>query len=73
MLSIKIKCFNPYTNGYVDKYFDWHKESGRLCEVTPDSAYAAGTSDTLFDAVCDAVALCEKHGLEVDSFTEWEE
>ena len=73
MFSIKVKCFNPYTNKDVDKLFSWHKESGRLCEVTKDSAYAAGTSETLFDAGYDAVVLCEKHGLTVNGIDFWEE
>lgn len=67
MFGIKVKCFNPYTNGYVDKYFDWHKESGRLCEVTKDSAYAAGICDTVEEAMYRAVELCQKHGLIVFS------
>jgi hypothetical protein len=29
MLAIRVKCFNPYTNENVYKFFDWHEESGR--------------------------------------------
>ena len=72
MFVIKVKCFNPYTNENVCKHFDWHEESGRLCEVAKDSVYAAGVSATLFDAMCDAVRLCEKHGLTVKDFEHWE-
>ena len=46
MFTIKVKCFNQYTNENVCKHFEWHEESGRLCEVAKDSAYAAGTCDT---------------------------
>lgn len=63
MLSIKVKCFNPHTNRDVDKLFDWHEESGRLCEVVRDSAYQAGICDTVKEAMCRAVELCQKHGL----------
>lgn len=63
MLSIKVKCFNPYTDKYVDKLFSWHKESGRLCEVTKDSAYAAGICNTVEEAMPRAVELCQEHGL----------
>ena len=63
MLSIKIKCFNPYTNKDVDKLFDWHEESGRLCEVVRDSVYPAGICDTVNEAMYRAVELCQKHGL----------
>lgn len=63
MLDIKVKCFNPYTNRDVDKPFSWHEESGRLCEVTKDSAYAAGTCNTGEEAMHRAVELCQKHGL----------
>lgn len=63
MLSIKVKCFNPYTDRDVDKLFDWHEESGRLCEVVRDSAYPAGICDTVNEAMCRAVELCQKHGL----------
>lgn len=74
MFSIKVKCFNPYTNENVYKLFNWHKESGRLCEVAKDSVYAAGISATLFDAWCDVVKLCEKHGLTVNGLEEyWED
>lgn len=67
MFDIKVKCFNPYTNRDVDKLFSWHKESGRLCEVTKDSAYAAGICDTVEEAMYRAVELCQKHGLIVFS------
>ena len=50
MLSIKVKCFNQYTDRDVDKLFNWHEESGRLCEVASDSAYAAGICDTVGEA-----------------------
>lgn len=63
MLSIKVKCYNPHTNGDVDKLFDWHEESGRLCEVVCDSAYPAGICDTVKEAMYRAVELCQKHGL----------
>ena len=63
MFVIKVKCFNPYTNENVCKHFDWHEESGRLCEVAKDSVYAAGACDTFEDAMCRAVDLCKKHGL----------
>lgn len=68
MFSIKVKCFNQYTDRDVDKLFDWHEESGRLCEVAKDSVYAAGTCDTFEDAMCRAVELCKKHGLIVLCF-----
>ena len=67
MYTIKVKCFNQYTNENVCKHFEWHEERGRLCEVAKDSVYAAGISATLFNAGCDAVKLCEKHGLTVKS------
>lgn len=73
MFRIKVKCSNPYTNEDVDKLFSWHEESGRLCEVTEDSVYSAGTSETLFDAGDDAVMLCEKHGLTVNGIDFWED
>ena len=63
MSTIKVKCFNQYTNENVCKLFDWHEESWRLCEVAKDSVYAAGTCDTFEDAMCRAVDLCKKHGL----------
>lgn len=63
MLSIKVKCFNPCTSKDVDKLFSWHKESGRLCEVTKDSAYAAGICNTVEEAMLRAVELCQEHGL----------
>ena len=50
MLSIKVKCFNQYTNENVCKHFEWHEESGRLCEVEDE-------------AIRRAVELCQKHGL----------
>lgn len=67
MSTIKVKCFNQYTNENVCKHFEWHEESGRLCEVARDSAYPAGTCDTFEDAMCRAVELCQKHGLIVIS------
>ena len=73
MFTIKLKCFNPYTNEDVDKLFNWHEESGRLCEVAKDSVFAAGTSATLFNAGYDAVKLCEKHGLTIKGLDYWEE
>lgn len=73
MFTIKVKCFNPFTDKDVDKLFSWHEESGRLCEVASESAYAAGISNSLFDAGCDAVDLCEKHGLEIKGIEYWED
>lgn len=63
MIGIKVKCFNQYANKDVDRLFSWHKESGRLCEVTKGSAYAAGICNTVEDAMHRAVELCQKHGL----------
>lgn len=73
MLTIKVECLNKYINKNVDKHFDWHEESRRLCEVTRDSAYAAGICKSLFDAGCHAVELCEKHGLEIKGLEYWED
>lgn len=67
MLSIKVKCFNPYTDRDVDKLFSWHEESGRPCEVVRDSAYPAGICDTVEEAMRRAVELCQRHGLIVFS------
>lgn len=47
--SIKVKCFNQYTNENVYGLFSWHEESGRLCEVAHDSAYAAGICEAMRD------------------------
>ena len=63
MLSIKVKCFNQYTNENVCKRFEWHEESGRLCEVAHGSAYAAGICDVEDEAIRHAVDICKKHGL----------
>lgn len=63
MFRIKVKCSNPYTNEDVDKLFDWHEDSGRLCEVVRESAYPAGICDTVEEAMYRAVELCQKHGL----------
>ena len=63
MSTIKVKCFNQYTNENVCKNFEWHEEGGMLCEVAHHSAYPAGTCDTFEDAMCRAVELCKKHGL----------
>ena len=68
MFTIKVKCFNQYTNENVCKHFELHEESGRLCEVAHNSAYQAGTCDTFEDAMCRAVELCKKHGLIVLCF-----
>lgn len=68
MFTIKVKCFNQYTNENVCKHFEWHEASGRLCEVAHDSAYPAGTCGTVDDAMCRAVELCKKHGLVVLCF-----
>ena len=68
MFTIKVKCFNQYTNENVCKHFEWHEESGRLCEVAHNSAYQAGTCDTFEDAMFRAVELCKKHGLIVLCF-----
>lgn len=56
----------------VCKRFDWHEESGRLCEVASDSAYAAGTCEVEGEAIYRAVDLCKKHGLNVLSYQSWE-
>lgn len=71
MLKIRVKCFNQQTNENVCKFFEWHEESGRLCEVTSDSAYAAGTCEVEGEAIRRAVDLCEKHGLNVLSYLSW--
>ena len=42
MLSIKVKCFNQYTNENVYKSFEWHEESGRLYEVASVACYLVG-------------------------------
>lgn len=68
MLGINVRCFNQHTNENVEKRFEWHEESGRLCEVAKDYVYAAGTCDTEEDAMCRAVELCQKHGLAVLCF-----
>lgn len=47
----------------MDKLFDWHEESGRLCEVVRDSVYPAGICDTVKEAMYRGVELCQKHGL----------
>lgn len=72
MLNIMVKCFNPYTNENVYKHFDWHEESGRLCEVASYSAYAAGICEVKGEAIRRAVDLCKKHGLNVLSYQSWE-
>ena len=48
MFTIKVRCFNQYTNENVCKHFEWHEESGRLCEVAKDSVYAAGMTQNDF-------------------------
>lgn len=63
MFTIKVKCFNQHTNENVCKHFEWHEESGRLCEVASGSAYAAGICDVEDEAIRRAVDLCQKHGL----------
>lgn len=47
------------------------EESGRLCEVTSDSAYAAGICEVEGEATYRAVDLCKKHGLNVLSYLYW--
>lgn len=73
MLKIRVKCFNQHTNENVCKCFDWHEESGRLCEVASDSAYAAGICEVEDDAIRHAVDLCKKHGLKVLSYLYFDE
>lgn len=54
MLTIKVKCFNQYTNENVCKRFEWHEESGRLCEVSKDSVGGAFGLRPRFHRVCTA-------------------
>lgn len=72
MFGIKVKCYNPYTNKNVYKHFYCYEASGRLCEVTSDSAYAAGIYEVGGEAIRRAVDLCKKHGLNVLSYQSWE-
>nr|DAI14924.1 MAG TPA: hypothetical protein [Caudoviricetes sp.] len=73
MFTIRVKCFNPYTNENVYKHFDWHEDSGRLCEVASDSAYAAGICEVEDEAIRRALKLCDEHGLKVLSYLYFEE
>lgn len=72
MMVIRVKCFNQYTNENVYKFFEWHEASGRLSEVTSESAYAAGICEVESEAIRHAVDLCDKHGLNVLSYQSWE-
>lgn len=73
MKVIRVKCYNQFTNEDVYKHFDWHEESGRLCEVSGDSIYAAGICEVEGEVIFHAVDLCKKHGLNVLSYQSWEE
>lgn len=72
MRVIRVKCYNPFTNEDVYKFFEWHEASGRLSEVTSESAYAAGICEVEGEAVRRARRFCRKSGLKVVSLDIWE-
>lgn len=72
MRVIKVIGKDQRTGEGVAQFFDWHEVSGRLSEVTSESAYAAGICEVEGEAIRHAVDLCDKHGLNVLSYQSWE-